>query len=268
VRSSADGSAWKVTHFTPIEAERAFTWAIVDAPRATLTAVEVRGQMQRSADAGATWRASDAPTQGQSWAFWHGALLDSGVLIIAGKSGVAARSTDGGVTWKPLRTGTDKDLFGSFADRDLVFLVGQDGVLLRSADEGVTWSAVASGTQKELRRMLRSPGGDGLVCFGAYGSMLHSDDRGLTWRVIATQTDGALRKGVVDLERNEIFVAGSRGVILRSRDGGRAWEHLPSHTQRHFQSLVLEENGDLIVVGERIVRLVRQSIRNDARPPR
>jgi len=107
--------------------------------------------------------------------------------------------------------------------------------------------------------MLRSPGGDGLVCFGAYGTLLHSNDRGLGWQAIATRTEGELRKGIVDSQTNEMFVAGSRGVILRSRDGGRAWEHLPSHTQRHFQSLTLEKNGDLIAVGERIVRLVRQS---------
>jgi photosystem II stability/assembly factor-like uncharacterized protein len=258
VQSSADGSAWKVTHFTPIEAERAFTWAIPDPQRAQIVAIEARGQMQRSADAGASWRPSVAPTQGAEWPFWHGARLDSGTLIVAGKSGVAARSIDGGATWTALRTGTDKDLQGSFADRDLAFLVGNDGVVLRSSDDGASWMRVASGTEKELRRMLRDPRSDGLVCFGTYGAMLRSDDRGLTWRVLPTGTDGALRKGIADPASGQMFVAGSRGAILRSRDGGRSWERLPSHTRRHFQSLALLDNGDLVVVGERIARLVKQ----------
>jgi photosystem II stability/assembly factor-like uncharacterized protein len=259
VRSNADGSVWSVKHFTPIESERAFTWALVEPKRATLTAIEARGQMQLSSDSGITWRAVDAPTNNADWVFWQGALLDSGTLIVAGKSGTAIRSTDGGATWTAMLTGTDKDLFGSFADRDLSFLVGQDGTLLRSADDGATWSAVNSTSDKELRRMLRDPASDRLVCFGAHGAMVRSDDRGLTWQAVKTDTDGALRKGIVDPKSGEMFIAGSRGAILRSRDGGLSWDLLPSHTKRHFQSLAIDDNGDLVVVGERIVRLVRQT---------
>jgi photosystem II stability/assembly factor-like uncharacterized protein len=258
VRSNANGSVWSVPLFTPIESERAFTWALVEPKRSMLTAVEARGQMQWSTDGGTTWRAIEAPAQKADWAFWQGARLDSGTLLVAGKAGSAIRSVDGGATWSDLRTGTDKDLYGSFADRDLAFLFGQDGALLRSADDGATWTAVDSTSHRELRRMLRDPGSDGLVCFGTYGSMLRSDDRGRTWRAVATGTDGALRKGIVDPKSGEMFVAGSRGAILRSRDGGRSWDLLPSHTKRHFQSLTIGDNGDLVVVGERIVRLVRQ----------
>lgn len=259
VRSNEDGSAWTVDHVTPIESERAFTWALVEPKRSTITAVEARGQMQLSSDGGATWRAVEAPTQSAEWPFWHGVRLDSGTLIVAGKSGAAIRSTDGGATWMTLGTGTGKDLYGSFADRDLAFLFGQDGILLRSADDGATWTAVASSSDKELRRMVREPAGDGLVCFGTYGAIVRSEDRGRTWRRIEAVTDGALRKAIVDAKRGEMFIAGSRGAILRSADGGRRWQLVPSHTKRHFQSLAIDANGDLIAVGERIVRLVRQS---------
>jgi photosystem II stability/assembly factor-like uncharacterized protein len=259
VRSNADGSAWNVEHFTPIESERAFTWVLAEPKRATLVAVEARGQMQLSSDGGATWRAVEAPAQNAEWPFWQGARLESGTMIVAGKGGAAIRSVDGGATWSDLRTGTSKDLYGSFADRDLLFLFGQDGALLRSADDGVTWSPVDSTSDKELRRMLRDPASDALVCFGTYGSMVRSDDRGLTWRALKTGTDGALRKGVVDPGNGEMLIAGSRGAILRSQDGGRSWTLLPSHTNRHFQSLTIGNDGTLIAVGERIVRLVRQT---------
>jgi photosystem II stability/assembly factor-like uncharacterized protein len=258
VRSNADGDVWSVEHFTPIESERAFTWALTDPTRSTIVAVEARGQMQLSSDGGSTWRAVEAPTRDAEWPFWQGTRLDSGTMIVAGKAGTAIRSVDGGATWTEMSTGTGKDLYGSFADRDLLFLFGQDGVLLRSADDGVTWSAVSSTSDKELRRMLRDPASDGLVCFGTYGSMVRSDDRGLTWHAVKTGTDGALRKGIIDRKRGEMLVAGSRGAILRSRDGGRSWERLPGHTQRHFQSLAVDDHGNLVVVGERIVRLVRQ----------
>jgi photosystem II stability/assembly factor-like uncharacterized protein len=89
--------------------------------------------------------------------------------------------------------------------------------------------------------------------------MVRSDDRGLTWRALKTGTDGALRKGVIDPRNGEMFIAGSRGAILRSQDGGRRWALLPSHTKRHFQSLAIDGDGNLVAVGERIVRLVRQT---------
>lgn len=259
VRSNADGGVWSVEHFTPLESERAFTWALAEPKRSTLIAVEARGQMQLSADGGTTWRAVEAPAQDAEWPFWQGARLESGTLIVAGKAGTAIRSVDGGATWNEIRTGTGKDLFGSYADRDLAFLFGEDGVLLRSADDGVTWSAVDSTSDKELRRMLRDPASDDLVCFGTYGSMVRSEDRGLSWRAVQTGTDGALRKGVIDSASGEMFIAGSRGAILRSQDGGRSWMLLPSHTKRHFHSLTVDDNGDVVAVGERIVRLIRQT---------
>jgi photosystem II stability/assembly factor-like uncharacterized protein len=57
-----------------------------------------------------------------------------------------------------------------------------------------------------------------------------------------------------------VLLVGSQGAILRSRDGGRSWHALPSHTTRHFNSFAVDgRSGDLVLVGERIVRLVRQS---------
>lgn len=259
VRSSADGGVWTVAHFTPIESERAFTWLLAESKRSTLVAIEARGQMQLSSDGGATWRAVDAPAQGAEWPFWQGARLESGTMIAAGKGGIAVRSVDGGATWSEVRTGTDKDLYGSFVDRDVSFLFGQDGALLRSMDDGVSWSAIDSTSDRELRRMLRDPASDALVCFGTYGSMVRSGDRGLSWSAVTTGTDGALRKGIVETGSGEMFIAGSRGAILRSQDGGRSWTLLPSHTKRHFQSLALDDDGHLVAVGERIVRLVRHS---------
>jgi photosystem II stability/assembly factor-like uncharacterized protein len=57
-----------------------------------------------------------------------------------------------------------------------------------------------------------------------------------------------------------LLLVGSQGSLLRSRDGGLAWEALPSHTVRHFSSMSVDErSGDIVLAGERIVRLVRQS---------
>ena len=77
--------------------------------------------------------------------------------------------------------------------------------------------------------------------------------------MVPSGTDGALRKGMLEPRTGNLLLVGSQGAILRSRDGGRSWEALPSHTTRHFNSMWVDErSGDIVLVGERIVRLVRQ----------
>ena len=72
-------------------------------------------------------------------------------------------------------------------------------------------------------------------------------------------TDAALRKGMLEPRTGNLLLVGSQGALVRSRDGGRSWETLPSHTARHFNSMWVDErSGDIVLVGERIVRLVRQ----------
>jgi photosystem II stability/assembly factor-like uncharacterized protein len=261
LRSNADASAWQVVHWSAIEEERAFPSMLVDRQRNLLVAVEARGRLQVSRDGGLQWTAVqiDAPTD--NWPFWQGAVhAASGTLLVAGKGGLAARSTDGAASWSRIDTGTDKDLYGSFADGSLMFLMGQDGTLLRSTDIGATWSSIASGSSQELRRMVRDGRSGALICFGAHGAIVRSSDAGLTWRAVPSGTDGVLRKALVEPGTGHLLLVGGQGTLRRSGDGGRSWQVLPTHSTRHFSSaLAVPGSGDLLLVGERIVRLVRRS---------
>ncbi len=261
LRSNADGSSWDVRHSTAIEAERAFPWVLVDRRRKTVVAVEARGEMRVSHDDGMNWQTAAVDVPAGAWPFWQGTVLENaGILLIAGQAGKAVRSPDARA-WQTVATGSDRDLFGSFADETdgLLFLMGAEGTLLRSADLGFTWQSVTSGTRNELRRMLRDPGSGALLCFGTHGTILRSQDRGRTWQVVRSGTDSALRKGMLEPHTGNLLLVGSQGTMLRSPDGGRSWEALPTHTTRHFNSMAVDErSGDLVLVGERIVRLVRQ----------
>jgi photosystem II stability/assembly factor-like uncharacterized protein len=263
LRSNADGSAWDLRQFTPIEAERAFPWVLVDPRRKTVVAVEARGAMQVSNDDGVNWQASIVPVAQEGFPIWQGVVSDrDGVMMIAGEGGKAARSTDGARQWKLVDTGTNADLFGSFANEatGTLFLVGAKGALLRSTDLGVTWRDVASSSSQELRRILRDPRTGALLCFGTHGTILRSIDDGATWHVLPVITDGALRQGALEAHTGNLLLVGSQGSLLRSRNGGREWEPLPTHTTRHFTSMSVDErSGDIVLAGERIVRLVRQS---------
>lgn len=260
LRSNADASTWQVVHWSDIEQERAFPWMLADRGRNLLVAVESRGLLQVSRDGGVEWSAVqvEIPAGGS---LWQGAVHEpSGTLLIAGRGGVAARSTDGARSWSPVDTGTQKNLYGSYADESLMFLVGQDGTMLRSTDLGQTFHAVASGSDQELRRMVRDANSRALICFGAHGAIVRSTDEGLTWRTVPSGTDGVLRKALYEPGTRNLLLVGGQGTLRRSADGGKTWQALPTHSSRHFTSaLAVPGSGDLVLVGERIVRLVRRS---------
>jgi photosystem II stability/assembly factor-like uncharacterized protein len=263
LRSNADGSSWDLRQFTPIEAERALPWVLVDPRRKTVVAVEGRGAMQVSKDDGVNWQISTIPIPQERFPFWQGVVSErDGVIVVAGETGKVARSTDGAHLWSLIDAGTTEDLFGSFANEatGTLFLMGAKGTLLRSTDLGVTWNVVKTGSRQELRRILRDPRSGALLCFGAHGTILRSKDDGATWHVATAVTDGVLREGALEPRTGNLLLVGSQGSLLRSRDGGHAWEALPTHTVRHFTSMSVDErSGDIVLAGERIVRLVRQS---------
>jgi photosystem II stability/assembly factor-like uncharacterized protein len=156
IRSQDGGRHWQVTHWTPLEAEEAFPWMLLE-PGDRAAVIEARGGMYFSRDSGRSWQRSKLSTDRE---LWHGTVLErERVMLAAGQRGVAARSTDAGATWAAVDTQTEHDLFGSFADESSggLFLMGRNGTLLRSTDSGKTWRNIQSGTTLTLRRMFRDP---------------------------------------------------------------------------------------------------------------
>lgn len=255
LRSDPHGSRWTLAQWSPLEAGRAFAGLLADNRHHVLVAVEAHGALQVSHDGGDQWREVRVPTGAE---FWHGAVLErEGVMVIAGKAGVAARSSDAGSSWTAVDTGSDADLFGSFAEErsGSLFLLGAAGTLLRSRDTGLTWERVVSATSSPLRRMMRDARSGALLAFGGHGSIVRSGDGGATWEPIDSGVEFELRQGLFERETNNLLIVGRGGTVLRSSDGGRTWQGLPAHTSRHFTSIATDRNGNLIAVGERIVRL-------------
>jgi photosystem II stability/assembly factor-like uncharacterized protein len=98
-----------------------------------------------------------------------------------------------------------------------------------------------------------------LIAFGEQGTIIRSADDGEHWQAVPTDTDAELRKALVG-RGGVLLLVGQRGVILRSLDAGQSWQRIPTHTRRNFRSAVLDpRSGEIIAVGERIVRLIPQS---------
>jgi photosystem II stability/assembly factor-like uncharacterized protein len=69
-----------------------------------------------------------------------------------------------------------------------------------------------------------------------------------------------LRKGLVEAGTGNLLLVGQHGTVLRSTDGGLLWHALPSGTRRNFRGATVDtRSGNIVAVGDRIVRLVRVS---------
>src|ERR1700747_1922281 len=75
------------------------------------------------------------------------AVLNAKTMVAVGEQGAILRTTDAGVTWKLISSGTAATLFGvSFIDANTGVAVGDQGAILRTMDGGATWTPHSSGT--------------------------------------------------------------------------------------------------------------------------
>jgi photosystem II stability/assembly factor-like uncharacterized protein len=125
------------------------------------------GQLYRSDDRGANWRALPSPYEGS---FFGLVPIRGDGLLAFGLRGHLFKSADAGETWTPLETHTTAMLTDGVAVNDLrVVIGGLAGVLLVSGDAGETFRL----TQQEDRRGVSAllPGKAGSVVVAGEGGV-------------------------------------------------------------------------------------------------
>jgi photosystem II stability/assembly factor-like uncharacterized protein len=115
------------------------------------------GQLYRSDDRGASWRALPSPYEGS----FFGLVPSRGEGLLAfGLRGHLYRSADGGETWSELESHTTAMLTDGVAINDLrVVIGGLAGVLLVSGDAGETFRLTQQDDRKGLSAVLPGPAG-------------------------------------------------------------------------------------------------------------
>jgi photosystem II stability/assembly factor-like uncharacterized protein len=115
------------------------------------------GQLYRSDDRGANWRALPSPYEGS----FFGLLPIRGEGLLAfGLRGKLFKSPDAGQTWHPIETRTTAMLTDGIVINDLrVVISGLAGVLLISGDAGETFRLVQQDDRKGLSALLPGPAG-------------------------------------------------------------------------------------------------------------
>ena len=115
------------------------------------------GQLYRSDDRGANWRALPSPYEGS---FFGLVPIRGEGLLAFGLRGNLFKSADGGETWSRIESHTTAMLTDGFAINDLRVVVGGlTGVLLVSGDAGETFRLTQQDDRKGVSAVLPGPNG-------------------------------------------------------------------------------------------------------------
>jgi photosystem II stability/assembly factor-like uncharacterized protein len=119
------------------------------------------GQLYRSDDRGATWRALPSPYEGS---FFGLVPIRGEGLLAFGLRGHLFRSADSGETWAQLESHTTAMLTDGIAVNDLrVVIGGLTGVLLVSRDAGETFELTQQEDRRGFSALLPGPAGAVIV---------------------------------------------------------------------------------------------------------
>lgn len=115
------------------------------------------GQLYRSDDRGANWRALPTPYEGS---FFGLVPIRGEGLLAFGLRGHLFKSADGGDSWSPIESHTTAMLTDGYAVNDLrVVIGGLTGVLLISGDAGETFRLTQQDDRKGVSAVLPGPAG-------------------------------------------------------------------------------------------------------------
>ena len=92
---------------------------------------------------------------------------------------------------------------------------GEHGTILRSTDEGMSFQSVASGTDAELRAALLEPRTQNVIIVGQRGVILRSVDGGRSFARLDSHTLRSFRSAAFDARSGALLVVGERLVRLQ-----------------------------------------------------
>ena len=148
---------------------------------------------------------------------------NSGTLYVTGCA--PSKSTDGGVTWRPLVVSPDTTTcIQSIAidPTNSATLYAAGGRIYKSTDGGDSWTVLIDIPDGTL--VLVDPQNPSILYATGRGGLLKSVDAGASQETANNGLIGSVEALAVDPTNSSTLYAGSAGHIFRSEDGGASWQ--------------------------------------------
>jgi len=176
--------------------------------------------------------------------------------IYAGTWHLPWKTSDGGRTWKPIKTGMidDSDVFTMTVDRrtpQTVYGTACSGIY-RSLNAGALWSKIRGipSSSRRTRAFVQHPSYPEVFFAGTTEGLWRSDDDLQTWRMV---TEKALVVNSIVVLPSGVILAGCDGEGIRqSRDRGETWAAASQgFSERYVSRVLVDPAGDRVLTAVR-----------------
>ncbi|MBL8017429.1 MAG: T9SS type A sorting domain-containing protein, partial [Ignavibacteria bacterium] len=177
--------------------------------------------------------------------------VNSEIIFAAGELGTIVKTTNSGVNWITLNSGTNNTFVNIFFSSPLYgTAVGLNGVIQRTTNGGNNWLTQNSGVNLELTGVYFVNDLTGFIS-GFSGTILKTTDGGVNWYSLSAGTSNDLR-AICFEDENTGAICGMGGKILRTTDGGSNWTTITRATTNGLYS-VTYAGSNLFICGNNIV---------------
>ncbi|MDF7798995.1 YCF48-related protein [Pontiellaceae bacterium B1224] len=206
-------------------------------------------QIWKTVDGGDTWESKSTLGLPDGRAKGLMDFRDPDNLWVAGETGVAYKSVDGGEIWTHQTPGVRLSWNdSSFVDATLGWVVGEWGAIYRTTDGGQSWGhqPLPDNFTSGLLSVDFVDGQTGW-CVGAVGRIYATTNGGATW-VQQTSGSGRTLRSVFFLDAQNGWVVGDNGTILRTTNGGQIWSPQMSGVAAGLRAVeFIDENTGWVV---------------------
>ena len=141
----------------------------------------------------------------------------------AGSMGNIIKTTDKGINWISLNSGTQKEIFKmEFWNLDLGICVCKDGLILITNNGGVNWKQISNYSSLDLYDICIKE--NKIYVCGLGGKILMSEDHGNTWVNLNSQINIPLF--CINFLNGDTGICGGYNEIIRTTNAGISWEFL------------------------------------------
>ena len=198
-------------------------------------------------------------------------LLD--VLFLNEKEGFAVgaygfffKTEDGGKSWFNVSERIEnQDRFHLNAIAQVtggsLFIAGEAGIIFRSNDNGDSWETLDSPYDGSFFGTSGTGNVNEVLVFGLRGNLYRSTNLGANWVRVGEGNEATLIAAQGD-DDGIIAVVGNSGIVLVSGNSGESFQAVIRNNRKAVNSVLLLENGNLLLVGEHGVDISGPSGRN------
>jgi len=194
-----------------------------------------------SSGGGAGWAQQTNPTANDLNAV---AGLGASNVFAVGVSGTLLQTTNSGVNWNSLASGTTRTLVGVSGGGTNLFLVGGGGTVISSTNSGANWATTAFGTESNLHAVWGTSSAN-VYAVGAGGTILKWNGTGLSQETSGTTQD---LNGIWGAAANDVWAVGNAGTVAHYN--GTAWSVTTLATAANFRGVWGSAANNVYIVGD------------------